>query len=421
MKYSFSGSLFFVLLSLSACANNSTVATGPGDSTIKVPAGFKVNIFADELGRARHMAINSNGDVYVKLERVKDGKGIIRLRDANKDGIAEDISGFGNYGGTGIAISNNYLYASSNEDVYRYKMENNEVKADQQETVVKGLINRRQHESKSIALDGNGNLFVEIGAYSNACQQADRTAGSPGMDPCPILENAGGVWKFKADAKDQSYPEGERYVTGIRHIVALRWNDADKQLYGVQHGRDQLNQLYGTMYTAEQSAELPAEEFFLLKKGGDYGWPYCYYDQLQKQKVLAPEYGGDGKKIDRCADKEKPIMAFPGHWAPNDLLFYSGNQFPAKYKNGAFIAFHGSWNRAPLKQQGYCVVFVPFSNGKPTGEYEIFATGFAGVDEVKSPGQAKYRPCGLAEGPDGSLYVCDDNKGRVWKITYSGK
>jgi glucose/arabinose dehydrogenase len=111
-------------------------------------------------------------------------------------------------------------------------------------------------------------------------------------------------------------------------------------------------------------------------------------------------------------------MAFPGHLAPNDLLFYTGDMFPEKYKDGAFIAFHGSWNRAPEPQKGFFVVFVPFNGAIPTGDWEVFADGFAGVDTVNSTRDAKYRPCGLAQGPDGSLYVTDDVKGRVWRILY---
>jgi len=139
---------------------------------------------------------------------------------------------------------------------------------------------------------------------------------------------------------------------------------------------------------------------------------------LQGKKLLAPEYGGDAKKQGRCEGMDKPLIGFPGHWAPNALLFYTGNQFPEKYKNGAFIAFHGSWNRAPLKQKGYNVVFVPFKDGKPTGEWEIFADGFAGVEEIGTTREAQFRPCGLAQGPDGSLYISDSVKGRLWKITY---
>jgi glucose/arabinose dehydrogenase len=292
---------------------------------------------------------------------------------------------------------------------------------DSPEKIVTGLVNKRQHASKSIALDNNGNIYVNIGAPSNACQVQDRTKGSPGQDPCPILEQAGGIWQFKSDKPNQSYDESIRYATGLRNVVGLDWNNTTNALYAMQHGRDALNTLYPDMFNVEQSAEIPAEEMFLIRKDGNYGWPFCYYDPLQSKKLLAPEYGGDGKKEDRCAQAEKPLVAFPGHWAPNAMLFYTGDMFPEKYKNGAFIAFHGSWNRAPLKQKGYNVVFVPFKDGKPSGDYEIFADGFKGAEEIDSPGQAQYRPCGLAMGPDGSLYISDSVKGRIWRIVYDKK
>ena len=179
--------------------------------------------------------------------------------------------------------------------------------------------------------------------------------------------------------------------------------------------------MFDDLYTVKDNAELPAEEFLLAKKGSDFGWPYCYYDGKQEKKMLAPEYGGDGKTQGRCEGVDKPIMAFPAHLAPNALLFYTGNQFPEKYKNGAFIAFHGSWNRAPEPQAGFFVVFVPMKDGKPNGEWEVFADGFAGSAEKKASGRVDYRPCGLAQGSDGALYVSDDNKGNIWKITYNGK
>lgn len=413
-------------LSMMACAgatDGSTHHEPVEDVTLILPKGFKATLIADKLGRARHIAVNSNGDIYVKLERLRDGKGILRLRDTNGDGIMDDIYAFGDYPGTGIAISNGYLYASSNSAIYRYKFNaNNEVEnPDKPEVIVKDLVDKRQHASKSIALDGKGFIYVNIGAPSNACQEQDRTAGSPGQMPCPILETAGGIWQFRVDKLNQSYAEGIRYATGLRNVVGLDWNTQMNELYVTQHGRDQLNQMHPDKFNAADNAELPAEEFFMVKKGMDAGWPYCYYDPFQQKKVLAPEYGGDGKKEGICAEKEPPLYAFPAHWAPNALLFYTGDQFGAKYKGGAFIAFHGSWNRAPLKQGGYNVVFLPMKDGKPSGDYEIFADNFAGGEEFLTPAKAKHRPCGLAQGPDGALYISDDQGGAIWKIQYVGE
>lgn len=420
--------LFCLLAGLALHTSLLSAAAGlPPDSTrqaaavsIKLPAGFSSVVVADTLGRARHIAVHPNGDIFVKLNRPKNGQGILRLRDTNGDGKADQQSGFGNYPGTGIAIRNGFLYASSNSAVYRYPVnERGEVSnTDAPETIVKDLLDRGQHNSKSIALDHEGNLYVNIGAPSNACQVQDRTKGSPGQDPCPILENAGGIWQFRADGKEQSYAQGTRFATGLRNVVGLDWNSATNSLFVTQHGRDQLNNLFPDMYNEQQSAELPAEEMFEIKKGGNYGWPFCYYDPAQMKKVLAPEYGGDGKQGGRCEGVEAPVVAFPAHLAPNALLFYTGSQFPEKYKHGAFVAFHGSWNRAPLPQKGFFVAFVPFKDGKPSGEWEIFADGFAGAETIASPNQAAYRPTGLAQGPDGSIYVSDDAKGAIWKISY---
>lgn len=429
--------LSFLVLGASVCAlhlpvqgNDSTkvikgnpLSVAEAPNALVLPVGFSAQVVGNNLGRARHIAVHSSGDVFIKLERLRGGKGIARLRDKNDDGKIDDTTFFGNYVGTGIAIKNGYLYASSNSSVYRYPISaDGEVSnTDNPEVVVSGLVDERQHASKSIALDNAGNLYVNIGAPSNACQAEDRTKGSPGQDPCPILERAGGIWQFKADGKNQSYAEGVRYATGLRNVVGLDWNSATNTLFVMQHGRDQLSNLYPDLYSDQQSADLPAEEMFEVKQGDNFGWPYCYFDQMQNKKVQAPEYGGDGKQVGRCADAKAPVVAFPGHLAPNGLLFYTGNQFPEKYRNGAFIAFHGSWNRAPLPQKGFFVAFVPFKDGKPSGQWETFADGFSGKQTIANPKEAQYRPCGLAQGPDGSIYVTDDVKGAVWKISFTGK
>lgn len=387
---------------------------------ISLPKGFTSVIVAKDLGRARHLVVNTNGDIYVKLERLRKGKGIVRLSDTNGDGKIDDTALFSNYVGTGIAIKGGYLYASSNSSVYRYKLVNNVPDTAHPETIVTGLVDRGQHNSKSITLDNAGNLYVNIGAPSNACQQQDRVTGAPGQDPCPLLQTAGGIWQFKSDKQNQSYADGVRYATGIRNVVGLDWNTTTNTLFAMQHGRDGLQDYH--LYPDSVSVELPAEEMLEVTKPGDnFGWPYCFYNQFEGKKLLNPEYGGEGKQTGRCEGVKPPVMAFPGHLAPNGLLFYTGSQFPERYRNGAFIAFHGSWNRAPFNQKGFFVVFVPFKEGKPSGNWEVFASGFAGKEDITSPGQAAHRPCGLAQGPDGSLYVSDDAKGYVWKINYNGK
>jgi glucose/arabinose dehydrogenase len=408
--------VFFAFLFISR-ANDSTIVIK--NAGLKLPAGFSASLFLDSTSKARHIVVAKEGVIFVKIDKLIDGKGILRLKDSNGDGKADEIKSFGNYRGTGITIKDNYLYASSNEEVYRYKLDEKAdvINPDAPERIIKGLVNGRQHNTKSIVLDDKGNIYVNIGSPSNSCQEVDRGKGSPGRNPCTILDSAGGIWQFKADKPDQSYGEGIKYATGLRNVMGLDWNYQVNELYVVQHGRDQLD-MFPEYFTAQQNAVIPAEELFLVKKGANCGWPYCYFDVQQNKKILAPEYGGDGKKTDRCAGMTQPIVAFPAHMAPNALLFYTGNMFPAKYKNGAFVAFHGSWNRSPEKQEGYYVAFVPFKNGQPNGPWEVFADGFSGVETVMSPRQAQHRPCGLAQGPDGALYVSDDVKGTIYKIAY---
>lgn len=421
--------LFTILLTLAVVScgegeKKETEETGlkisPDNAGIKVPEGFGVIEVADSLGAPRHIAVNSRGGIYVKLRQPVDGKGILYLEDTDGDGIADSKTGFGNYGGTGIYLDDTHLYASSDEEVFRYPLTGDQVVVDTAtvDTVITGLIARRSHATKSFTLDGKGNLYVNIGAYSNACQEEDRTLGSPGMKPCPILDSAGGIWMFRTDKTLQSYGDGLRYATGLRNVVGLDYNKSTDQLYVTQHGRDQLNTLFPDLYDQEASADLPAETLYAINEGDDAGWPYIYYDHLKKEKILSPEYGGDGEQT-AGEDAIDPIVAFPAHMAPNALLFYTGDMFPERYRNGAFIAFHGSWNRAPEKQEGYYVAFVPFENGAVAGDWEVFADGFAGQDTIYSPDEAAHRPTGLAQGPDGSLYVSDDSGGTIFRIVYT--
>jgi glucose/arabinose dehydrogenase len=392
----------------------------PDNAGLKLPEGFGAIVVADKLGKPRHIAVNSQGGIYVKLREPVDGKGILYLEDTNGDGIADTDSGFGDYGGTGIYLKDNHLYASSDEEVFGYALDvDGKVKnPTMPDTLVTGLIARNAHESKSITADGAGNLYVNIGAYSNNCQEEDRKVGSPAMMPCTILDSAGGIWRFRTDKLKQTYGDGLRFATGLRNVVGLDWNSEENSLFVTQHGRDMLYTLFPDLYDVETSAVLPAETLYELKEGDDAGWPYIYYDQIQKKKIQAPEYGGDGKKTGG-GNAIDPVVAFPGHMAPNALLFYTGTMFPERYRNGAFIAFHGSWNRAPEPQAGYMVAFVPFTNGKPSGDWEVFADGFSGLTEVFSPNDAAHRPTGLAQGPDGSLYVSDDQGGTIFRIIYT--
>ena len=388
---------------------------------LTLPEGFSAIVVGDTIGFGRHIAVRQNGDIYLAMRRINNDGAIAALRDTNNDGRADVIKYFGDIVGTGIHIHKGYLYFGADTAIVRYKMHDDALLPDAEpEIIASGFLKDRQHASKPFAFDNEGYIYVNVGAPANACQVEMRTPGSPGMDPCPLLERAGGIWRFKDDLSGQDQvKDGYRYATGLRNCMAIEWNTHNNHLYVVQHGRDQLAQFFPEYYDEDEGVNLPAEEFFVLEDGDDCGWPYCYYDHYRHEKVLSPEYGGDGEIIGRCEQKKDPLIGFPAHTAPNDLIFYTGKMFPERYRNGAFIAFHGSWNRAPQEQEGYYVVFVPFADGKPTGEWEVFADGFAGIEPPMSPSDALYRPCGLAVGPDGSLYISDSQKGRIWRIIYS--
>ncbi|MDB5261467.1 MAG: sorbosone dehydrogenase [Adhaeribacter sp.] len=392
-----------------------TLQNLPPKADLKLAPGFSATIVADDLGAARQLAISKTGDFYVKLAKLKDGKGIIRLRDTDKNGSLEKQAAFGDYPGTGIAIKNGFLYSASNTGVYRYQLNAKEevMRPEQPEEIVKGLVAKTRDVSKSITLDNKGNIYVTVGSYSEACREE---GSGKGIMPCPLLDSVGGIWQFKTNKKGQRYGDAVRYGTGLKNVVGLDWNNQTNTLFAMQHGRGQFHDMFPQYYTPQHSMELPAETMYELKgPGADAGWPYVYYDHKQKKKMLAPEYGGDGKKTggEKVLD---PVVAFPAHLGPNGLLFYTGTMFPEKYRNGAFIAFHG---KSSELQKGYLIAFVPFKNGKPSGEWEIFADNFAGVDLVQPTGPIQHRPCGLAQGPDGSLYVADDLKGTIFRIAYT--
>jgi glucose/arabinose dehydrogenase len=410
-----------------AGAAAATTSETASPDTVTFSEGFRATVFADSLGPARHIAARANGDLYVNSWRspydsarpAPPGGYIVALRDTNRDGRADRVERFGGTpgnGGTGIGFYRDQLYVEADAAILRYRLRPEDLgPAGAPDTIVTGLPLGGNHPMHPFTIDAEGNLFVNSGSATNTCQVKDRAAGSPGERPCKELETRAGIWRFSAARTGQRFSPEARHATGIRNAVGLAVNPTDGALYSTQHGRDQLAENWPKLFDWKQSAELPAEELLLIVRGGDYGWPFCYYDQQQEKRVLAPEYGGDGKQVGECAEKLGPAAAYPAHWAPNALAFYGGTQFPEKYRGGAFIAFHGSWNRAPEPQAGYNVVFQPFSGGKPSGDYEVFADGFAGPR--KQPGTARHRPSGLAVGPDGALYIGDDVGGRIWRVT----
>jgi glucose/arabinose dehydrogenase len=444
-----------IVSAFAACSKGGDTAKSPADTVasathaaapaacagdnggLTLPAGFCATVFADSVGHARHLVVAPNGDVYVNTwsgpyydDTVPPGRGfLVALRDTNHDGRADVVARFGatadkgGHGGTGIGLHANALYAEEYESIVRYALPaGGGAPTSSAETILSGMPVTGDHPMHPFAIDSAGDLYVDVGSATNSCQVKNRTLQSPGHKPCTELETRAGIWRYDANKSGQTFSAKERYATGIRNAVGIALA-ADGQLYSTQHGRDQLFDNWPKLYNADQGQNLPAEELLKIDKGGDYGWPTCYFDNTQQKLVLAPEYGGDGgKAVGECAQKLAPAAFLPAHWAPDGLLFYSGTMFPEHYSGGAFIAFHGSWNRAPGPQGGYNVSFVPFAGGKPSsapGTSEVFADNFAGGK--MQPDRAAHRPVGLAQGPDGALYIADDKGGRVWRVTYGGK
>ena len=403
------------------------------DSGLTLPAGFCATVFADGIGHARHMVVSPSGVLYVNTwsgryygnDTPHPGGFLVALQDKSGSGKADMTERFGETvqsggkGGTGIGMYRGSIFAEINDRIVRYSLPAGAVvPSGPADTIVSGLPLGGDHPMHPFAINAEGAMYVDVASATNSCQLKNRTLKSPGLNPCTELETRGGVWFFDANKTNQSFSPEERFATGIRNAEGFAI-DASGRVFVTQHGRDQLHTNWPELYKPDQEATLPAEVVLLLKRNADYGWPECYYDAFAQKLVLAPEYGGDGgKAIGLCANKIGPVAVFPAHWAPNAMVLYDKTQFPERYRGGVFIAFHGSWNRAPYAQGGYNVVFQPLEGDQASGQCEIFADGFAGA--VKSPAKAAHRPSGLAVGPDGSLYVSDDIRGRIYRIVYRG-
>jgi glucose/arabinose dehydrogenase len=402
------------------------------DSGLQLPAGFCATVFADEIGHARHMVAAPSGVLYVNTwsgryygnDTPHAGGFLVALQDKSGGGKADVIERFGETvqsggaGGTGIGIYKGSIYAEINDRIVRYSLPGGAVvPSGSPDTIISRLPLGGDHPMHPFIIDAEGLMYVDVASATNSCQLKNRTLKSPGVNPCTELETRGGVWRYDANKTNQIFSTAERFATGIRNAEGFAI-DASGRVFVTQHGRDQLHANWPDVYKPDQEATLPSEELLLLKSKGDYGWPECYHDAFVQKLVLAPEYGGDGKTIGACANKIGAVAAFPAHWAPNAMVRYDQKQFPARYRDGVFIAFHGSWDRAPYSQGGYNVIFQPLAGDRASGQCEVFADGFAGAE--KSPAKAEHRPSGLAVGPDGSLYVSDDIRGRIYRIVYRG-
>jgi glucose/arabinose dehydrogenase len=380
-------------------------ACAPDNGGLTLPEGLCAVLVASDAGSVRQLAVGPTGDLYAAVgDRRRPG--VAAFRDRDGDGHPDERATFGPGGANDVEVHDGYLYLALPDRIVRWKLEPGRLApSGDAETIVVDLPHDGNHKAKSLAFGAGSTMFVNIGSATNSCQKLDRMAGSPGQDPCRELERHAGIWAFDAARAGQRFADGKRWATGLRNASALTTQPGTGALYAAVHGRDQLGDNWG--FADQVNADNPAEELVRVEEGDDFGWPYCYYSNQYGKKVLAPEYGGDGRKVGRCAAAKNPVIAFPGHWAPLALAFHSGEALGPAYREGLFLAFHGSWNRAPLPQAGYRVVFAPFEQGKAIGSYTTLATG-------RNP--TELRASGLAVGADGALFIAADDNGKIWKV-----
>jgi len=341
---------------------------GPGGrAELVVPDGYMSAVFAEGLATPRFMAVSPDGTLLV-AERGADR--ILAFPDADLDGGADRIVevGKGYEGAHSLAFeADGSMLVAGETTLYRVRL-GPDLRERSRSVVLDGLTTGG-HSTRTVAVLPDGRILLSAGSTCNACIEPDpRRAAINIIDP--------------EDGSDRVY------MSGLRNAVGVWVDAATGRAWATNMGRDMLGD------------DLPPETVYELIDGADAGWPRCHAGS-----IVDPQFGAAGA----CDGVAQPALTFTAHSAPLALVGWEGH---------LVIAFHGSWNRDPEPQAGYHVVFNPMVNGRPTKEFEVFADGFAG--ETKQPRGANYRPTGLAQAADGSLYISDDVKGRIWKIMYVG-
>lgn len=374
-----------------AAGNQSTAIPRPAGTMPEVPQGFQVSVFADNLSNARWMAVAPNGDVFLAEPPADSGaRGgkITLLRDSNGDGRADKRFTFlpesaGFVYPHGLAFHNGYLYVGDLRGIWRFPYKDGQTVAGTPEKVTTKVADLRPkggHVTRNIAFGPDGGLYLALGSRDN------------------ISDFKPGAQVFKIN-DDGSMSE---FASGIRNPVGIAFAPGTSTLYVATNERDGLGD------------ELPPDYFTSVKQGGFYGYPYAYVGK-NPDPVWGPKDPGG-----KVASTITPDVLFHAHSAPTGLVFYTGSNFPAEYRNDAFVSLHGSWNAG--NPTGYKVVRVHFVNGKPVNGYENFATGFwNGMAAPGEPAKVWGRPVGLAVARDGSLLIADDVANVVWRVTYTGK
>jgi glucose/arabinose dehydrogenase len=350
-------------------ANPPNLVPHPAGVELKLPPGFKAAEWATGLQGPRYMLLGHSGEVLVSLMHAG---AVMVIRDGNTRTLIDDLTG-----PYGLALLDRWLYVAETTSVKRYPYDSSSMTVGKGEEVISLAGTDRGHVTRTLLFDAKHDyLYVSVGSGSNV------DAGEPAIRA----------------AINRYHPDGsghEIYAAGIRNAMGLGWNPITDELWATSHERDALGD------------DLPPDYLTRVQQGGFYGWPYAYIGPHEdpRRKGEAPEL---------VAKTLYPSVLLGGHTGAMGLLFYTGTQFPEKYRNGCFVALHGSWNRA--KHAGYRVVFVPFKDGKPVSGPEDFLTGWMlGEDKQAVWG----RPVGLLQLPDGSLLVSDDGAGKIWRVSYA--
>ncbi|MDX6804528.1 YbhB/YbcL family Raf kinase inhibitor-like protein [Terrihabitans rhizophilus] len=344
---------------------------------LKVPQGFKVQVFARETVNPRILAVGPKGQVYASRRNVGD---IIMLRDTNGDGQADETKVVVNRPNAhGLAVHEGKLYFTTIKDVYAA-----DIKADgtleEPRRIISDLPDAGQHPNRTIGFGPDGMLYISVGSTCNACDEANP-------------ENAT-MLRTKPDGTERTI-----FASGLRNTIGFDWSK-DGKLWGMDHGIDWLGD-------NDQS-----EELNLIVEGKKYGWPFIYADQKINPQDNPP---GEITLEQWASTSEEPALLYTAHAAPMQMAFYKGDMFPEEYRDDAFVAMRGSWNRKP--PSGYEVVRIRFENGKPAG-IEPFVTGFmsGSGDKFEHMG----RLVGLAVAPDGALLFGDDENGVIYRVSHDG-
>ena len=363
--------------------NNSKVIGWPAGKTPKAPEGFTVTKFADGFENPRWTYISPNQDIFVVESGTRSSKNQITvLRDKDKDGKFETrevfISGLNKP--FGMLVLKDFFYIANTDGLYRYPYKNNPLKLETKGEKILELPagGYNNHWTRNLLASPDGSkIYVSVGSGSNN--------GENGMDK-----------EIRRAAILEINPDGtgeKIFASGLRNPVGMDWNPVNKELWTAVNERDELGD------------ELVPDYITSVKRDGFYGWPYSYFGSIPDPRMK-------GQRKDLVEKAIVPDVPVGSHTASLGLAFYTKEKFPAKYKNGAFVGQHGSWNRSKIS--GYKVLFVPFKDGKPSGKSEDFLTGFIS-DENKA--EVYGRPVAVTVMNDGSLLVNDDSGNTIWKVT----